>query len=525
MPIEPDDAGSRTRGEQRVDRRSGFRRAVGLTLLGAVVPGAGLTQTRSRVLGWVLLGLTLFLAAVAAFAVLSMGPTRAALGLVARPGLLLALAVAVAAVGAAWCGSVVLTAVRARPASLDRGRTRVLAAVATLLVLVVAAGSFTTARYVLITRDTVTDVFAAPVTRPPGAGVVVDEGEDPWATQKRVNLLLLGSDAASNREGTRTDSMIVASIDTASGRTTLISMPRNLLNAPLASNSPLLQRYPSGHFGQPDSTCAQNRPGVHGQCMLTNLWMEATAWAAAHPGAYPAGEEPGRLELRGAVEQVTGLDIDQVVVIDLRGFKQLIDAMGGVVVNVKNAATGDPLPIGGHVVAGRIVDVKDHFEPGRQRLDGFKALWYARSRAADSDTYRQARQRCVVRAIVEQVDPAKMLGRYPELARIAKDNIYTDIAAQDLPAFVELVGRVQGSTINSVTLNSTDGVYPGEPDYDHVRALVRTGIALPKPARTPTPTSTSGPADTGASTPSEPTTTTRTPTATPSPTTTPYSQC
>ncbi|WP_323095674.1 LCP family protein [Intrasporangium sp. YIM S08009] len=519
MPVEPDAAGSRTRGEQRLDRRSGFRRAVGLTLLGTVVPGAGLTQTRSRVLGWVLLGLTLFLAAVAAFTVLSMGPTRAALGLVARPGLLLALAVAVAVLGTVWCGSVVLTAVRARPASLDRGRTRALAAVATVLALVVAGGSVTTAQYVLITRDTVTDVFAAPVTRPPGAGVTVDDGDDPWATQKRVNVLLLGSDAASNRDGTRTDSMIVASIDTASGRTTLISMPRNLLNTPLGANSPLLQRYPSGHFGQPDRDCAQNRPGEHGQCMLTNLWMEATAWAAGHPDAYPAGEVPGRLELRGAVEQVTGLDIDQVVVIDLRGFKQLIDAMGGVVVNVKNAATGDPLPIGGHVVAGRIVDVRDHFEPGRQRLDGFKALWYARSRAADSDTYRQARQRCVVKAIVEQVDPAQMLGQYPQLARIAKDNIYTDIAAQDLPAFVELVGRIQGSTINSVTLTRPDGVVPEDPDYDHVRVLVQEGIAPPKPAPTPTPTSTDASTPTGTSKPA------KTPPATPSPTTTPYSQC
>jgi anionic cell wall polymer biosynthesis LytR-Cps2A-Psr (LCP) family protein len=195
--------------------------------------------------------------------------------------------------------------------------------------------------------------------------------------------------------------------------------------------------------------------------------------------------------------------------------------MGGVVVNVKNAATGEPLPIGGKVVAGRIVDVKDHFEPGRQRLDGFKALWYARSRAVDSDTYRQARQRCVVEAIVEQVDPASMLGQYPQLARIAKDNIYTDIAATDLRAFVELVDRIQGSTINSVTLTRPDGVAPEDPDYDCVREPVREGIAPAEPAPAPTPTSTDAPTRPGAT----PTATRRTEPQTPNPTTTPYSQC
>lgn len=513
---------TRRRSHIRRELGAGFRKALGLTALGTVLPGAGLTQTRSRVVGWLVLGVALLGATAGSYAVLTTGVMATALSVVARPELLRAAVVGIAVWGAIWCGSIVLTAVQARPRALDRARTRSLAAFTALMVLLVGGGSYKAAEYAFITQDTVAEVFSAPAPKP-GTGAQVVQGEDPWANQARVNLLLLGSDAGSNRTGTRTDSMIVASIDTKSGRTTLISMPRNLLYAPLAEESPLLARYPSGHFGQPEYTCAQNSPGVTGQCMLTNLYNEAETYAADHPDAYPEGVVPGREEIRGAVEQIVGLDIDHVVVIDLKGFSLLIDAMGGLEINVKNAGTGQPLPIGGKVGPDhQIYGVKEYFKPGLQHLDGWHSLWYARSRAADSDTYRQARQRCVVEAIVEQVDPAEMVGQYPQLARIARDNIYTDIPAQSLPAFVELVERAQKSTVNSVTLTVEDGVESWDPDYAKIRKLVKKGIAKPKAKPKPSATTTPG-AD-----PSSPTTKTAPATpspATPSPTTTPYSQC
>ena len=93
--------------------------------------------------------------------------------------------------------------------------------------------------------DTVDEVFGTDRgRRAPGQGARSSEGDDPWADQARVNILLLGSDAGADRIGIRTDSMIVASIDTKTGRTALISMPRNLLNAPLAPKSPLRARLP-----------------------------------------------------------------------------------------------------------------------------------------------------------------------------------------------------------------------------------------------------------------------------------------
>ncbi|WP_323095675.1 LCP family protein [Intrasporangium sp. YIM S08009] len=469
-------------------RRPGLARALGLTLLGAALPGAGLTRTRRKAIGWGVLAVALATGGALAWAVLDLGLTRAVLDVVSRPSLLLVAVVVLSVGGVVWCATIVLTALEARPRHLDAPRTRALALTATVLVVIVAGGSFKGAEYALITRDTVNEVFApsTPVVPPTDAGAPPPTVEqDPWASKQRLNVLLIGSDAASDRVGTRTDSMILASIDTRSGRTTLISLPRNLRNAPLAPESPLRQRYPSGRFGYPDRLCAQNGPGDSGQCMLTNLYQEAQQYAAAHPGAYPAGQLPGRVEIRGTVEQITGLHVDNLVVIDLRGFEQLVDAMGGIEVNVKNAGTGGLLPIGGEVVGGRIVGIKGYLTPGRQRLDGFHALWYARSRAADSDNYRQARQRCVVRAIVDQVDPARMLARYPELARIARNNIYTDIPVQSLPDFVDLAVRIQGSTVNSVSLTADAGVLDGNPDYALVRRLVKQGIAPPTPKPAP----------------------------------------
>ena len=69
---------------------------------------------------------------------------------------------------------------------------------------------------------------------------------DPWAKKPRLNLLLLGGDAGKGRTGTRTDTVIVASIDTKTGDTTLVSLPRNTGRMPFPADSPLHKYYPNG---------------------------------------------------------------------------------------------------------------------------------------------------------------------------------------------------------------------------------------------------------------------------------------
>lgn len=499
-------AAQASRESLRRDLSRRFRRALGLTALSALLPGAGLTRTQSKRLGWALVAVTVLALGALGWFVATRGLVKTGLMFLGRPELLQAVAIGCLLAGVIWCASIVLTAVRARPQWLDRTRSRMLAAFTAVMVLIVGGGSYKATEYALITHDTVKSLFNSGAS----GGPALAEGADPWAKTARVNLLLIGSDAGKGREGTRTDSMIVASVDTKTGRTVLIQLPRSLEKAPLAEDSPLRNRYPSGFFGEPDSSCAQ---GSHG-CLLTNLWREAEFYEADNPGAYQGDPSPGRLENRRTIELITGLAIDQEVILDLKGFEQLIDAMGGIELTVRGGGYDgkQPLPIGGHRDAnGVLTGVHSYFTPGRQHLDGWHALWYARTRAADDDTHRQARQRCVLRAIVDQVNPGEMVTKYGDIARIAQDNIYTDIPASSLGAYVELVERIQSAKMTSLPLTPANEVYAGNPDYELVKKLVQKAITPPKPKPKPKPTSTSSD------------TQTRTPTSTattPAPTTT-----
>ncbi len=121
-----------------------------------------------------------------------------------------------------------------------------------------------------------------------------------------------------------------------------------------------------------------------------------------------------------------------------------------------------------------------------QHLDGRQALWYARSRATSDDYSRMRRQRCVAGALLEQADPVKMLARYPQIARAVSDSVSSDVPTDELPAWVELVERIQeGDSIRSLPLTS-NVVHSANPDFDRIRSLVKK--ALEPPRATPSPT-------------------------------------
>jgi LCP family protein required for cell wall assembly len=480
---------------------AGFRRAVGLTALGTVLPGAGLTRTRHRKTGWLLVAVAVGSAVILGYTLLTKGMMKTALSVVSSPNTLQVAAVALLIAGAVWAASIILTAVSTRPARLDRTRTRLLAAFTTVMVAFVAASSYKVAEYATVTKDTIDGLFvtSANGTAPTDAPKIV-EGKDPWAETPRVNILLLGSDAGVGREGTRTDSMIVASTDTKTGRTVLISLPRNLMRVPIPEDNPLHEKYPNG-YGVPYCERGAN------ECMLNAIWTEADEFKAANPEAWPGEDSPGRATVRDVIGETLQLEIDHTVVVDLRGFSQLVDAMGGIDINVKLSAYGTKLPIGGKSDGqGGIIGESGYFEPGFQHLDGYHALWYARTRAADDDYSRMQRQRCVIRAVLDQVNPGSMLTKYTTIARIARNNIYTDIPGENLSAYVELVERIQKAKITSVAIGPKAGINSGRPDFDLIHELVQKALEPPVATATPTPTSTS--TGSATSTTSKPTVTT-----------------
>ncbi len=499
-PAEQGPLGPRSAHQAQVRAESehpeGMGPAVRLTALGTLIPGLGLALgRRARTAGLVLIGLACAVLAASLVYVVRNGALRSALDLASRPNLLRAIAVVLVVGGLVWIGSIVMTALTNKPTAMSGRQRGVLGAFTAVMCLVVAAPAGLGLRYISAHTEAVDKIFTGKPSGPQdpaasGATGPVVEAADPWESLPRVNVLLLGSDAGDDREGVRTDSMIVASIDSQSGDTVLFSIPRNLQNVPIPSYSPLAQAWPDGY------DCGR-------ECLMNGIWTEATAQAEMHPDWFTDDPAPGQTATRDVISAILGQPIHYTLIVDLKGFQELVDAMGGVDIDVQ-----ERVPMGGRTYTdsqGRswLIEGTENgwVELGPQHLSGYQALWYARSRVTTDDFSRMRRQRCVVAAVVEQVNPLNMLQNYPAIVAAAGDNITVDIAQQDLPAWAELVSRVQGSgSIRSLpfTIKNTD---VSDPDYADIRAQV--AAALQPPAPTPTsPTATGG--TTGPTTASRP---------------------
>jgi LCP family protein required for cell wall assembly len=476
---------STSRAELRYPPGAYYRRIA----LGTVLPGAGLLGTRWKVLGWLLVLASLAAGAWVLFRAGQGGLLRSVLNVAVQPELLQWVGVGIAVGAVLWIGSIVLTAEQSWPRRRSGRFARVLFAAAACTL--VAAPSALAVRYLDVQSSVIDEVFVANDSPSERRDVALADAaaEDPWADVPRVNTLLIGSDAGKDRWGTRTDSMMVVSTNTKTGDTLLIGIPRNLERVPFPKSNPLHALYPNGY------DCGD-------QCLMNGIWT----LAEGRPDLFPGVKNPGRQSTVDVVGEITGLDINQSVVINLRGFKALVDAMGGVDVNVQQRVcvechTGTS---GGVVFTG---DRREYIEPGLQHLDGLHALWYARSRAGSDDFSRMRRQRCVAGALMQQADPVGLLQSYPQLAKVVKNNVSIDIPRDELSAWVDLALRIQkGGSIRSLPLTS-DVVHPARPDFAKIRSLVKKGLQPP-----PAPSASASPSP-------KPSTTTKpgkpTPTATP----------
>jgi LCP family protein required for cell wall assembly len=490
--------GPRTRGRHATGRGDGFGDVVGWTLLGSLVPGLGLLRSGRRALGWLVLGgVALAVVAVVAFAVLG-DPMAWSESVVFSPGKLGWLVVAVAVVTLLWAVLVVATHASLRRQAQLTGPQR--GACAAMLVCLIGVGvlpALKAADYALLTRETLVTVFDdAPVTTQSGAPQPQVEAADPWATLPRVNVLLIGSDAGADREGVRPDTMIVASIDTKTGDTVLFSLPRNLQRVPFPAGTRAAAAYPDGFY------CINPAKGVNTDCLLNGIWT----FAESHAGDYYKGvKNPGLTATMQAAEAVTGLSINNYVMIDLEGFKEFVNAIDGIRIDVKQR-----LPIGGDVENPGATT--GWIERGVQRLDGYHALWYARSRWSTNDFDRMRRQRCVIGAVAQQADPVTVAENLPAILRTARRNIQTDIALGQLDAWVQLAKRIKTASLRSLPFTD-DVINTANPNFTKVHGLVQKAL---KPPETSSPS-----ASTDLPTPSPSPSTPRS--AAPSPTSSPSS--
>ena len=277
---------------------------------------------------------------------------------------------------------------------------------------------------------------------------------------------MLGGDGGPDRIGIRTDTNIVASIETRTGNTVLFSVPRNLQNIPFPPESVLAKAYPNGRYAG---------PGDQLEWMLDSIYQNVPA---QHPTLLDS-DSPGADATKLAVSGALGLRIDYFVLVNLQGFRELIDALGGITVNVNYR-----VPKGGQADAGLLPG--GWIEPGpNQHLDGFDALWFARSRYGADDYQRMERQRCVIKAIIDQADPVRLLVRYEALAQTTKNIVLTDIPTALLPAFVDLsllVKDARNVTSVAFTNRLIDSAHP---DYGQIHAHVQEALQESAAGRAP----------------------------------------
>ncbi|MEU4395332.1 LCP family protein [Kribbella sp. NPDC023855] len=400
------------------------------------------------------------------------------------PSRLLATSLVIGVIALSWIAVIVGSHRLLRPATVAPGGRAVGAVFVGILCFAVTAPAAVAVQSVLAQRDLVQDVFVSQeesksATRPKTVNV-----KDPWENRPRLNLLLLGGDDAEDRVGVRTDTVIVASIDTATGDTALISMPRQLTFMPFPKDSPLHKFYPNG-FGK-EGLSLEGRL----EWMLTAMYQNIPD---AHPGILGPSDNEGADVLKQSVGEAVGLKLDYYLQVNLQGFDQIVDALGGITVNVN-----ERVAMGGVSSAG--IPPSQWIEPGpKQHLDGRRALWFARGRYGADDDQRQIRQRCTIKAIVDAADPRTLATKYQAVAKAGKNLLRTDIPQELLPALIQLARKVKAGTVSNVSLDvSKLRLKYLHPDYEGLRKTVAAALA-PKneqPATTPTETPSATPSET-----------------------------
>jgi len=439
---------------RRHRRARGLPGTLGLTLASTVLPGSGMLYAGRRVLGVLLL-----VPALALFGYLGGSVLRdpqAALAIAFDPGRLTVVTTAAVGVLLVWVLNVVLTYVMVRPSERRRGEAVLGSAFVLLLCVAVAAPLGVVARYSMVQKQVVQHVFQH--NKSATAPVDVTE-EDPWGGRDRVNVLLLGGDGNVHRPGVRPGSVVLASIDVHTGRTVLFSLPRNLMRVPFPRRSPLHALYPDGFTG----------PGDPAEWLLNAASRNVPA---LHPGVLGRSDNEGADAVKQAVAGALGLHVDYYLLVNLAGFRSIVQAIGGVTVNINKA-----IPIGGNTDAG--IPPDSYLQPGPdQRLNGFQALWFARGRYGLDDYQRMERQRCMIDAIINEAKPLNLLRRYEQLAAVGQQIVRTDIPSDLLSAFVDLATEVKGSQVRSVVFRPSSAFSPSNPDYEWVHRTVRKALRV-----------------------------------------------
>ncbi|MGH3565658.1 MAG: LCP family protein [Pseudonocardia sp.] len=452
-------------------------RALLITAAATVAPGSGHLLIHRRRTGAVIL--STFLLGILAIVVLAATlPRSEFLENLLSTRVLIAVILGCLATALAWIAVIIRTYVLSRPPHLGDCRRVIGATTVAVLCMVVTAPLGLGATLANSQRNLLDTLF------PSG-------GDSSAALEKpRLNILLLGSDAGPDRTGTRTDTMMVASVDTRTGRTTLFGLPRNLGYAQFPLGSAMMRKFPKGFHdsGDPNS----------GDYLLNAVY----AYGHSFPKLAPSGptRDPGLNLLHSSISHMLGLPIDYYIEVNMAGFAAIIDALGGLRVDVGPQR----VPIGGITPSGRQVRPDGYLERGIQQLSGEEALDFARSRTGSTDYVRMGRQRCLIQYVLDQKSPTDLLTNFQGVAKATTNSVFTNIPREMLPALVSLAGGAGTAALESVAFdpNLPDPKASGgrfntaRPNFPYMLTVVRDALTrnqVVAPPVTPVPTTSAAP--------------------------------
>ncbi|MEO8273919.1 MAG: LCP family protein [Chloroflexota bacterium] len=287
-----------------------------------------------------------------------------------------------------------------------------------------------------------------PTVGPAVTGPVVP----PWNGTDRLNILLIGADEQGG--GHNTDTMITVSIDPTSGQVVMFTLPRDTVDVPLPPG-PARSVWGSAYAGK-----------------INSFFVAARGRADVFPGTRATRGYTG---LKSALGYLYGLDIKYYVEVNFDGFRKVVDALGGVTINVQVPVLDDNFP-----------KANSHRErlfvpAGVQHMTGAEALEYARSRKSTSDFERGARQQRLIVSLRQQLDIGSVLKNINPLAQAIGQSLRTDIPRELVPQLLGLAERVDTRSIRSViftppfyqveTLSGPRG-YIIQPRVSRIRAAI-----------------------------------------------------
>jgi LCP family protein required for cell wall assembly len=257
------------------------------------------------------------------------------------------------------------------------------------------------------------------VSLPPEGSAVPDITPPPWNGTDRLNVLLIGADEQGG--GHNTDTLIVLSVDPVAKQFAMFSLPRDTVDVPI----------PQGP--------ARNVFGRVYRGKINSLWANARGRADAFPGT---PSRRGYNALKATMGELYGLDIKYFVEVNFDGFIRVVDALGGVTINVQTPVVDDrfPAPDGLRRV---------YIPSGVQHMDGAQALIYARSRHTSSDFDRAQRQQRVLLSLREQANIGAILPRIDQLAAGLRRAVRTDIPRDQLARLLGLAESVDTRRVRS----------------------------------------------------------------------------